>query len=380
MFAPTYHYFSTNFNANTIQLSVWPWAAYFLVKSLQTNSWKDGAFFGLLGGCALLAKYYSILFLLSCFVAALAHPNRRSYFRSAAPYCAIVAGTVAFAPHAWWALQTGFPTVHYALTKCKYPLWFTTYRAFFTGLAGLALNALGTAILLTALGRRWPAFARRVWQSWMARENAWLVALAFGPLSLTMLLGSAGFVKIGPNFLIPTVYMLPLMVVRSLGPALTLAGVHAITRSAALFMMLALGVSPLIASASVVLGFEARTQVSPEVARVATKVWHEELGTSVRIATGTEELSLAMPFYSPDSPAEFTHYSFSQAPWITPERITREGLLFVCDATDWTCRDKAKNFETPDSKRVTQSFQKDFWGLRGPAIEIVMLMIPPGTK
>jgi hypothetical protein len=145
-------------------------------------------------------------------------------------------------------------------------------------------------------------------------------------------------------------------------------------------MMLALGVSPLIASASVVLGFEARTQVSPEVARVATKVWHEELGTSVRIATGTEELSLAMPFDSPDSPAEFTHYSFSQAPWIAPERITREGLLFVCDVTDWTCRDKAKNFETPDSKRVTQSFQKDFWGLRGPAIEIEMLMIPPGTK
>ena len=86
MFAPSYHYMATNFNANTILLSVWPWAAYFFVRSLQTKDWKDGIAFGVLCGCALLSKYYSILFLASCLVSAFLHPDRRAYFRSAAPY------------------------------------------------------------------------------------------------------------------------------------------------------------------------------------------------------------------------------------------------------------------------------------------------------
>jgi len=56
LFAPSHHYMATNFNSNTIQLSLWPWAAFFFVRSLQTNSWRDGVFFGALGGCALLDK------------------------------------------------------------------------------------------------------------------------------------------------------------------------------------------------------------------------------------------------------------------------------------------------------------------------------------
>jgi len=155
LFAPSHHYIASNFNANTVQLSLWPWAAFFFVRSLQTNSWKDGVFFGALGGCALLGKYYSILFLISCFVAALLHPNRRSYFRSAAPYCAVVTCAVFFAPHAWWAWENGLRTVHYALSKSQRPAWQNTYSAVGTAVAGVAANAAGTVILLGALGPRW---------------------------------------------------------------------------------------------------------------------------------------------------------------------------------------------------------------------------------
>ena len=91
MFAPSYQYPATNFNANTILLSLWPWAAYFFVNPFRQTVGRTGPSSESFGGCALLSKYSSILFLASCFLAALLHPRRRDYFRSAAPYCAVLA-------------------------------------------------------------------------------------------------------------------------------------------------------------------------------------------------------------------------------------------------------------------------------------------------
>jgi len=380
LFAPSHHYMATNFNANTVQLSLWPWAAFFFVRSLRTNSWKDGILFGAVGGCALLGKYYSILFLASCFAAALLHPSRRAYFRSVAPYCAVTACAVLFAPHMWWAWENGLSTVQYALSKSQRSGWLNTYSALSTGAAGITANAASTLVLLAALGRRWPALIPRLRHSWMARENLWLTVLALGPLLLTLLLGTVGYVKITPNFLIPTVYMLPLIVCRALGPTLTVARVRDITRWAAIFMLFALSVAPLIAYTSVAFHFDGRAQVSAQVARAATTAWQERTSTPLRIATGTEAFSLALPFYSPDGPAEFTHYSLAMAPWITPDRIAREGILYVCDAKDLGCLAAAKKYATAQTTQLSRTFQSAFWGLRGPEIEIVLIMTPPWTE
>jgi 4-amino-4-deoxy-L-arabinose transferase-like glycosyltransferase len=381
LFAPSHHYMATNFNANTIQLSLWPWAAFFFVRSLQTNSWKDGVFFGALGGCALLSKYSSILFLASCFVAALLHPNRRSYFRSGAPYCAVATCAVLFAPHVWWAFDNGLSTIHYVLTKTKRSAWLNTYSALSAGAAGIAANSASTVVLLAALGRRWPALIPRLRRSWMARENLWLTILALGPLLLTLLFGIIGYMKISPNFLIPTVYMLPLIVCRALGATLTVTRVRDISRWAAAFMLFAiLIVAPIIAYSSVAFHFDDRIQVSPQVARAATQAWHDRVSTPLRIATGTEAFSLALPFYSPDSPAEFTHYSLAEAPWITPERIAREGILYACEAKDLDCFEAATTYATAQTTQLLLTFQNVFWGLRGPVIEMVLIITPPRTK
>lgn len=380
MFSPSYHYMATNFNANTILLSLWPWGAYFFVKSLQINGWKDGVAFGILSGCALLGKYYSILFLASCFIAALLHPRRRAYFRSAAPYCAVAACAVVFAPHAWWALKSGLPSVEYALAKSARPLWFKAYGAFSAGLVGIAANTLGTAVLFMALGRRWLTLVPRVWRFWKAPANSWLVALGFGPIAMTLVLGIVGIVKIAPNFLIPTVYIVPLLVLIGVGPALTAGRVRAIMVAVAAFMVLALAAAPIVAYASVAWRFDDRQQVSPDVAMAATMIWHEEVNAPVGIVTGTEAFSLALTFYSRDGPAEFTHFNMRQAPWITPERIAREGMLCVCAASDVACIEQAKRFETPETKRIVRIFKKTFWGLLGPVVEVVIIMVPPRRR
>jgi 4-amino-4-deoxy-L-arabinose transferase-like glycosyltransferase len=377
MFAPSYHYMATNFNANTILLSLWPWTAYFFVKSLQTHNWRDGIAFGLFSGCSLLGKYYSISLLASCFCAALLHPRARTYFRSAAPYCAVAVCAAVFAPHAWWAVKAGLPTVEYALAKGVRPWWLNTYDAMTTGLVAVAANALGSVMVLMALGRRWLALVPRVWRFWKSRENAWIIMLGFGPIVMTLLLGVSGYVKIAPNFLIPTVYILPLLVLIPIGPALTPRRARTVMLAAAIFMVIALAASPIVAYTSMLFRLGDRQKVSPEVATSATAIWHEEIGAPLRIVAGSAAFSLALPFYSIDGPAEFTHFSTQQAPWITPERTTREGLLCVCAGADTACIDQARRYETPDAKKIVRKFRKVFWGLRGLPIEVIMIMVPP---
>lgn len=381
LFAPSHHYLATNFNANTILLSLWPWAAFFFIRSLQTRAWQDGLLFGVIGGCALLGKYSSILLLISCFVSALLHPDRRSYFRSPAPYCAVAACAIVFAPHALWEWQNGLTAVTYVLEKSGRPWWLNSYKALSTGAAGIAANAASTLVLLVALGRRWPALIPRLRRSWMARPNLWLTALALGPLVLTLLLGMVGYVKISPNHLIPTVYMLPLIVCRALGATLSVARVQVISRWAAGFMLLALFVvAPLIAYASVAFHFEDRLQLAPWVARVGTDVWHQRFSAPLRIATGTEAFSLALPFYSPDHPVEFSHYSFVEAPWITRERIARDGILFAYEAHDGRCREAANEYATAETEELQLTLQNTFWGLRGSQVAVVLIMTPPRVR
>ena len=76
-FMPSYNYLASNFNANTILLSLWPWTVYAFVRSLETRSWRSSAAFGALAAACMLSKYYSILLLGSCFLAALSHPQAR---------------------------------------------------------------------------------------------------------------------------------------------------------------------------------------------------------------------------------------------------------------------------------------------------------------
>jgi hypothetical protein len=228
-----------------------------------------------------------------------------------------------------------------------------------------------------ALGRRSMVLVRRVWHFWKLPQNAWLVMLGFGPIVLTLAMGIAGYVKVAPNFLIPTVYILPVLVLIAIEPALTPRRACAIMVAAALFMGFTLAVSPIVAYASVTLRLDDRSQISPDVATAATEFWHEEVEAPIRIAAGTEAFSLALPFYSADGPAEFTHFNVQQAPWITPERIAREGIVSVCAASDADCLAQAKRYETAETKRRLRVFQKSFWGVRGTPIEVIIITVPP---
>jgi 4-amino-4-deoxy-L-arabinose transferase-like glycosyltransferase len=376
-FMPYYNYMASNFNANTILLSLWPWTAYAFVRSLQTRSIAAGIAFGNLAAAGLLSKYYSILLLASCFAASLAHPAVRRYYASPAPYAAVATACLLVAPHVGWAFANDLPPVKYALGKTGMPWLYMLGKAAATALAAVAINALAIGVLIIALRWRQPAGLAGLWRRLMRREHWWLAILSATPFFLTLLLGVLGYVKVSVNFLIPTVFMLPIVVMIALESALTRDAVRGVLRAVWLLLIVVLLLSPAVAYATFRLQSKGAVDVNPQAARDAARFWHEMFQLPVRIASGSEKYSLAQPFHGPDSPSEFSHFSFDEAPWISKARIAREGLLAICVADDALCLRQARTYAHAGTREIKASIQRSFFGIIGPRADLIYVMTPP---
>ena len=113
LLTPFYTFLSYKYNANSIFLSIWPWTIYFFLRAIDEGGIVDAILFGVGMGLALLSKYYALILGATCFLAALQHPGRARYFRSASPYVSIAVAAALCAPHVGWLLTSGAPPVRY---------------------------------------------------------------------------------------------------------------------------------------------------------------------------------------------------------------------------------------------------------------------------
>jgi 4-amino-4-deoxy-L-arabinose transferase-like glycosyltransferase len=362
-------------NANTIQLSLWPWTTYFFVRSLMGRGAIDSVLLGFFAGLGMLSKYYVLLLLAALFAAALLSAERRRYFGSPAPYLAAATGALVLAPHVWWLMEHGGPLA-YAKSRFDFTTLDKLRWALHTTAAPLVYFGLAIAVLLIAL-RQSPMGALRKLAAWAAvPANAWVLCLAFLPFALTLAIGFSGQAKASLAYTIPIYYMLPIVALMAFGQGLDERGVRMISGCVALiFVIVTLG-SPAIAYAR--FKFEAQTAVEPrmEVASAATSLWYAEMPGKFEIVAGTNTYAESVSFYSPDSPSQFIGFNYDWSPWITPHRIRKEGLLIVCTAADSGCLEHSKKFMTQGSKQFVRRFARVFRGERGGEYEFVFTLVP----
>ena len=231
---------AAKFNANAVLLSVWPWTAVAWVASLHHTGrrglWASVALGGL-GALCMLGKYYSGVFLLSLFLAALLRRDALRWFSSPRPYLALLTLFVGLAPHAWWLWQNDFPTLryamdqgaghmdwrsilHFAITPLTFGLvaWLSTLGVF----AWQATDSTAERPLWGRLGRAVGQLPRLALHSW--RPQRWddtLFWLAMLPGGLTLLAGVAEMAELSSPWAIPTIFALPLLWLRNLGRVTT---------------------------------------------------------------------------------------------------------------------------------------------------------------
>jgi len=377
LLTPCYSFLALKYNANAIFLSLWPWMAFYFVRSIDEGLRRDAVLFGALSAAAMLSKYYAVVLLLTCFVAACLHPRRKRYFASASPYLSASIAALLLAPHVWWLIATGFLPIRYAEGEARLTLLQSLHNAFGYLLDCMALY--GFVILLVALcsrgslGQRWS----RLVEKGRSPRFRILAVLALGPALFAAIAGLALHFPLAQTMSIGVLCLLPLLVLELFGVEDSARLLRLARLSAVGITFAALLASPIVAYEKMSRGERTAAQPRIEIAEVATRLWQQQTGAPLGIVAGYSPYADAVAFYSPDHPREFIGFDFGHSPWITPEAITRQGLLAVCLKGDQNCLTQAQKYAAEPCNPIEVEVVHRAWGLSAPPVAFDLLVVPP---
>ena len=280
------------------------------------------------------------------------------------------------APHILWLIDTNGQTFSYAGTKFGFDAGQTLRWAAVTALAPVLFFAAPVVLLIGRKRARW-AEALASLRTWAAHApHTWLALLAFAPFLLTLLWGLGG-VKVSIAYTIPIFFLVPILIVLALPDLIQPHVVRRLGVAAGILMGTAILASPLLGYVRFVTDTRAAIEPRAEVALELTRVWRERFKRPLRLVAGSTAFASAIPFYSPDHPSQFINFTQATAPWVTPERLAREGLLIVCEDWDIGCHGEMARRTTSRSIRLDRSFARTAYGRTAPAATLTILMVPP---
>ena len=371
LLTPFYTFLAYKYNANSIFLSLWPWTLYAFVGALRGGGLKDTLVFGAMTGLALDSKYYALTLVATCGLAALASPERRTYFRSASPYLSAALALALWAPHLIWLIQTGAPPLR--------------YLARVSGLGVAEAAALAVAALVGALAQQALALAlvgelarRERGEAALDSQNTRLVAiLALAPPLLSVAAALALRTKLSSNMLMGVFPLIPLLAMVLWRPDPEKLRLWSV-RGAMALSLGALAASPVIGVAKAWYGRDSEdSEPRREAAIAATEVWRRATPAPLAFVAGSFRYDNAAVFYSPEHPSVFVDFDYFGNRWVTPEAIAARGLLTICRADDPACLAKTQTYATPQTRRETMTLTHFAFGRARKSVDFVMTAIPP---
>jgi hypothetical protein len=214
---PLYTFYAYKYDANTIFLSIWPWTLHCFVSSIYRRRIRDAVAFGTLIGLAMLSKYYALILVATCLLAALQYPSRQKYFGSLLPWVSAVVAAAVCAPHIAWLLANRAPPLRYLASISGWPWDYVVIQVARTVFGALAMNLGGVLVVGLAIwsSRRdgIPAFGRDV----RGPALRVLVTMTLAPLVLTITGALALRTKSTVGMTIGTFPLLPLLAIEVAG-------------------------------------------------------------------------------------------------------------------------------------------------------------------
>ncbi len=376
LLTPIYTLGAYKYDANTIFLSVWPWTAHAFLRALRTRRLPWSLGFGALLGAAMLSKYYSVLLIALCALAALSTKDGRVYLRSRSPWISAALASAVFAPHAIWLLQTGAPPFRYFLSASSLPFSVVWRSALATAFGVAVWFVLVLAVVAYfARSQARPAPDRRCERP--IDEIRLLTILGLGPLALTLAAGVALRVRLTPEMPIGGLALIPLLLIEAAGVS-DCSGLARFARRAAVFAVVAMAaLSPAAMLARAYVGKNA-ARVAPyrEVAQTVTRLWRERMGTPLAYAAGGEYAHY-IAFFSPDRPHAFFRFDLGLNLWVTRQDLARRGWAGACEEADAPCLAEAQPWIDKTTQRVVLSESRHFLGHAADPRRIVVFLTPP---
>jgi 4-amino-4-deoxy-L-arabinose transferase-like glycosyltransferase len=372
---PIYTFHAANFNHNAISLTLWPLVVLSFFASIGRANLLWSVLFGAASGLAILGKYYAGLIVLACVVAALLHPDRRSYLRSPRPYLAAASCALVLAPHLYWLLSNDFVSIayHLALERSIGPIA-VLVSSLSCAAAYVAYLSLALLVLWLCLRPWTSAMAHSLVADWPAKRRI-IASIAFLPGIAPILLMPLAGIAVHSPWTFPAYFFVPLAIVSAPRLLVTCRAAAASVGAAMLFSALVLAVSPILALGNFLLAKPDQAAPYIALARIATDTWHSRMGGRLEFVTGTTYRAWYVTFYSPDHPG----YS------PTPTRIfsraeiesgwNEHGVLGICGRSDFACAQWLAQ-ALPRAERLDITLPNTFIGLRRPPESYILYLQP----
>ncbi|WP_249225376.1 glycosyltransferase family 39 protein [Tardiphaga alba] len=378
MLTPVYQFYAQRFNANTVLLAIWPLATYCHLRSFESRSigWSIAA--GAVTALTMLGKYYSVFLIAGFALAAFAHPQRATYFKSWAPWVSTISGLVVLGPHLYWLVANDGASFDYALRQqggFSFNHSIGEASMFLLGIA--AALAFPVIVWMLAAGprlKRFMADFRAMPPGLLLLFWVFVGTLAFPPLTSLALGTNMPSLWAAQGLFLPVV-----LIVCGASYAIERFYIVNIAITVALIGVISTVVAaPIHAIYRNEVAANERTYYRLAALEL-TKRWHQETTRTLTQVSGDDGLAFATAFYSPDHPRYSRPFRY-QYTWGMPRPTTLErGWAGLCFTRDTVCTDWMGKVAERDRQAIRVDFevQPRLWGRPGTPTMISALMVPP---
>jgi len=374
---PFYNFLGLKFDQNSALIPLWALAMWAFVRSLNGRHLGWAALAGVAAAAAMLVKYWSEFLILALALAALFHPRRKDYFRSAAPWVTAGVFLLAVMPHVVWLIRENFPPFTWVAVRRLSESWADWGRTFVGYLLGTIAYG-GAALLLGLLITRPSRAALR--DSWLPGDPSRRVAaiLFYAPILLPIIPALAARVSLLSIWNTPALNLLPVMLLASPLVVLTRDAVIRLAVGVSIFTLGVVLVSPIVAGVILKRGVENHAAYGRQLAEAAEREWRATTDRPLKILAGLFTTVNTSAFYMREHPATFADFSRYLSPDIDDARIAREGAVVVCPGNDAYCMRNLNDMaaRSPGGRRAEVTLSRRWLWLEGPPERFVIVTIP----
>jgi 4-amino-4-deoxy-L-arabinose transferase-like glycosyltransferase len=326
-------YFSVpgaEWNHNVAQMPAWAAITYLFYKALRDGAMRWWLLLGFAAGIGLMMKYSTAVLMAVMFLYLMSSRKGRARFLTAGPYIALAVCVATISPHLWWLQQNDYPTLHYAAERAGHEGGFVSRILLPLKFLFTQFTDLIPAILLAALAGLFGRNMARVPAS-IDDDGGFLLAMGLGPAVLTALLSLIAGLGLRAMWGTPMWNLTGLIIVYFVGARADRAS----------FVRLGIGTLALLVIMPLIYWFT--TSYGPEQrGHVARSAWPDKTmahsfdqqyqlltGQPVQIVAGDGWLAGLIAMRGNPRASVFTDGDTKQAPWITPQRLSKEGALVV---------------------------------------------------
>jgi hypothetical protein len=214
-------------------------------------------------------------------------------------------------------------------------------------------------------------------------ERRMLVALFVVPLLLPAIMAPILKTSVTPLWSMQAWLLLPILLLAPTSAVLS----HRATITTAICVFAAtlviIATAPVLAWRYHAEGIGHSREYTHSLATELTREWRSRYGGRLSIVTGDEALAGAASFYSPDHPDFIFVAGLWTAPWVTADRVAREGAAIVCRAAEPAyCRQAVNILGTSEQalQKTEITLARHFVGSTTRPEKFLIWLVPPADR